>query len=257
VARGRKKDEGEQGAPKWMATFADLMSLLLTFFVLLLSFSTIAEPDKFEQAMISLRGAFGVMDGASEPVRIFETTPERSGSDEMRRIARELRRRLQVRGEEQNVDLQFDENGLRINLPSQVLFSSGSAVLQAQAAPILEEVAGVLSGVSGLRIQVVGHTDNIPLTSSDTYRDNYDLSYGRAKSVTRYLFDEGGIPLENMEMVARGPDDPIATNETEEGRQRNRRVELFVRAESSRDDLGGVQEQLDEIGTTAPQQQPQ
>lgn len=237
------------GAPAWMSTFADLMSLLLTFFVLLLAFSTIAEPEKFEQAMTSLRGAFNIFDGNIDPVNIQDTPPTSTRQQRIRRIASEIRRRLEVRGQENQVDLQFDEGGLKINLPSRVLFQSGSALLQPAAEPMLREIAEVLGGVAGIQIEVRGHTDNVPVGAGGVYRDNYDLSYGRAKSVTGFLTRVGQIPMTQLEMVPLGPTRPTATNDTEEGRQKNRRVELFVRADDPEADLEGLADQINQIGT--------
>ena len=129
----KKCDCPPEGAPGWMSTFADLMSLLLTFFVLLLSFSTIAEPEKFEAAMNSIRGAFSIFEGNIDPVNIRNSPPMSSKQQRIQRIATELRRKLQVMGKAEEIELKFDEGGLKINLPSQVLFGSGSALLQPDA----------------------------------------------------------------------------------------------------------------------------
>lgn len=246
MADKKSKCECPAGAPMWMCTFADLMSLLLTFFVLLLSFSTIAEPEKFEQALSSLRGAFSVFEGSLEPISIQPNPPTSNQSERLRRIARDLRRRLQVKGKEQEIELKFDEGGLRINLPGQILFESGSATLTAEAGPILSDVAELLGGQEGISIEVRGYTDDRPLTSSTVYRDNYDLSYGRAKQVTASLSRSGQIPMEEMEIVALGPTKPIADNATEEGRAANRRVEIYVRANETGADLSGLEEKLGE-----------
>jgi chemotaxis protein MotB len=262
MARKKNKEQRSGGAPAWMTTFADLMSLLLTFFVLLLSFSTIAEPEKFEQALTSFRGAISIFQGSTSPAPVSMRPPEAARSRTIERIAREMKRRLQVLGREQEIDLKFDEGGLRISLPSQVLFDSGSAQLKSDAEPILREVSGLLGGVPGLFIEVRGYTDDRPLTTSPIYRDNYDLSYGRAKAVGGFLNQAGNISMEALELIAKGPTEPVATNESEEGRAANRRVELFVRATDPDADLGGIEERLGDLapggqedtGDTAPVQ---
>lgn len=253
MAEKKSKCECPAGAPLWMCTFADLMSLLLTFFVLLLSFSTIAEPEKFEQALTSLRGAFSIFEGSLEPISIQPNPPESDQRERLRRIARALREKLQVEGQEQEIEMRFDEGGLRIDLPSQVLFDSASAILRDDANPILGYVAELLAGQQGISVEVRGHTDDRPLSSSSLYRDNYDLSYGRAKSVTAALSRAGQIPMETFEIVALGPTDPIADNATEEGRSRNRRVELFIRADDPEASLEELQGRIEE-GAPAPQQ---
>src|SRR5690606_4418358 len=79
-------------------------------------------------------------------------------------------------------------------------------------------------------VEVRGHTDNRPISGAG-YRDNFDLSYERAKNVMLYFTRQGGLPQDEFEVIACGESQPIATNETEEGRQANRRVELFVRGD--------------------------
>ncbi len=245
----QKCDCPPEGAPAWMSTFADLMSLLLTFFVLLLSFSTIAEPEKFSQAMMSIRGAFSIFEGNIDPITIDGSPPTSTRQRRLQRIATEVRRKLQIMGRAQEVELKFEEGGLKITLPSQILFGSGSALLEPSAEPLLREVAEILAGVPDIQIEVRGHTDNIPVSGGGgVYRDNYDLSYGRAKSVTGFLTRMGPIPMTQIEMVPLGPTRPVATNTTPDGRAKNRRVELFVRPEGEDAPLQGIADRLQDIG---------
>lgn len=224
----RRKPEESGGAPAWLVTYGDLMSLLLTFFVLLLSFSTISERD-FRRAMMSLQGAFGVLQYQDSAIRPITVTP-RQASREMERIARKLRRALQIRGLEDQVRIEFDAaGGFKLSLPDAILFDSASADLKPAAAPILDDVAEILAELPETFLEVRGHTDSRPLTSTARYRDNWDLSYFRADAVARYLNRAGNIPMRQFEVVACGESQPVATNDTEEGRAANRRVEVYVR----------------------------
>jgi len=254
MAGRRKKDEGGEGAPAWLMTYGDLMSLLLTFFVLLLSFSSIAEPEKFEQAIGSIRGALTVLEGSGKPIPLSVKPPQPPRSRTIEKIARELRRRLQVLGKESEIKLKFDKGGLRISLPSKILFDSASAKLKPEAEPVLRDVSELLGQIPGVFVEVRGHTDNRPLTSSSLYRDNYDLSYGRAKAVAGFLHQSGNIPMEQLDLIAKGPSEPIATNDTEEGRAANRRVDLFVRAKDANTDLTGLRQKVNALtgGGQAP-----
>lgn len=216
------------GAPGWMATFADLMSLLLTFFVLLLSFSTISE-DKFNEALLSLAGGFRPFPQNAHFVAPMPRPPK-SESEDAQQTARKLRRRLQVRGLEKKVKVEFDAlGGIKINLPANLLFEPGEAALRASALPVITDIADVLSELPESFFEVQGHTDSRPLTNALRFRDNYDLSYERAHSVTEQLVVTGGLSVNQFEIHAMGSSQPMATNETEEGRAANRRVEIYVR----------------------------
>lgn len=226
-----KKCECEKGAPLWVVTFGDLMSLLLTFFVLLLSFATMEDPKRFEQAVISLRGAFGVLPKDMTMIQI-NPMPKRmqKASKSAEELARRLRRRLQILGKEEEIDIQYDaQGGLKISLPNRVLYESAKAELKPEAFQVLNDLGDLLSGLPDAFFEVRGHTDNRPLSTQGSFRDNYDLSFGRADAVARYLNQTGNIAMEQFEIVACGAGQPVSPNITPEGRQANRRVEIFVR----------------------------
>jgi len=217
------------------------MSLLLTFFVLLLSFSTIAEED-FNQAMMSLQGALGFMPRFSHVVAPVPR-PQRPQEAKMEDMARRLRRRLQVEGLEKQVKVEFDATGgLKISLPDDILFEPASATLNPQARPVLEDIGAVLEEFPQAFIEVRGHTDASPLTGTTEYRNNYDLSYFRAFAVAEYIDETSDVPMEQFEVVALGPSQPLASNETAEGREANRRVELYVRGLVDRRQLAPLEE---------------
>ena len=142
MPREKKGSDGQEGAPMWIVTFSDLMSLLLTFFVLLLSFSTISE-DKFNEAAASLRGAFSILPAQlgiilpREPAKRKEQMEQQQEQQEqeiMERMnaARQLQRQLQVDGEEKKVKVEMDAlGGLKLNLPNAALFETGSVNLRA------------------------------------------------------------------------------------------------------------------------------
>ena len=240
---GKKKGAEEGGAPGWIVTFSDLMSLLLTFFVLLLSFSTISEDD-FNEAMMSLQGAFGLLPSFTSVVAPLPSRHRRK-AEEVAEMARRLRRQMQIIGEEKKVKIEMDAlGGLKINLPSAVLFDLGSAVLRPQAFEVLQDVAEVLSELPDTFIEVRGHTDGSPIANAGPHRDNYDLSYARADAVTRQITAFGKIPMNQFEIISCGPSQPLATNTTEDGRSANRRVEIYVRGLVDRSTMEGLREGL-------------
>ena len=224
----KKKQSDEIPIPGWVVTYGDMMSLLLTFFVLLLSFSTISEKD-FQEAMASVRFALGPFSKMNSVLSTSPRMPRRSKT-ETEQAARRLRRMLQVRGLEHQVKIEYyARGGLKISLPSAILFDSGNVALRPESYPVLQNVAEVLAQLPDTFIEVRGHTDARPMAEGGRFRDNYELSYFRADAVARQLTAFGGVPLDQFEIVACGPSQPKATNATEEGRIANRRVEIFVR----------------------------
>jgi chemotaxis protein MotB len=248
--RSKRRQEEARGAPGWVVTYGDMMSLLLTFFVLLLSFSSVSE-EEFQKAMSSLRGALGVLKSDSSLIELRMAVPRPTARTprSVERMARELRWRLQVQGKAKDISMEFDEaGGLKISLPSHVLFDSARAELRPAAFPLLGDVSDVLADVPSAVVEVRGHTDSRPLRSSAQFADNLDLSYARAKSVQSVLVERGAVAPERCEIIAKGPYAPVADNATPEGRQANRRVEIYVRGELT-------QEELEKLGGSIPTMQ--
>ncbi len=245
MAAKKKCPPCEEGAPAWIVTFSDLMSLLLTFFVLLLSFSTISEED-FNDAMVALQASFGIFSGQSSPLQL-QYQPPKKKSAEAKKAARNLRQRLMIQGKEHQVKIEYDAvGGLKLSLPGAMLYDLGQATLRPDAYPLLREVAETLRQLPDAFIEVRGHTDATPVTESARFRDNYELSYYRADAVARYLYTTGGIPSEQFEITAVGPNQPKATNDTPEGREANRRVEIYVRGLVDRSNIEGLYDRLEE-----------
>lgn len=232
MARERKKREEKQGgAPEWMVTYGDMMGLLLCFFVLLLSFSTISEKE-FKTAMVSLQGALGVFkhNQAIVPIDLMSRSGEK-GRQRIKSLAVKLKEQLQVAGKASDIKVELNEQGeLKISFPEGVLFDTARAELRNDAYPVLTKVGGLIRELPDALYEVRGHTDNRPLKTTTQYRDNHELSYFRADAVARFLSRTSEIALDSFETVACGAGQPVATNDTEEGLQANRRVELYVRA---------------------------
>jgi chemotaxis protein MotB len=139
-----------------------------------------------------------------------------------------------VRGLAQEVEkgqLQVKQykNMLAVDLAEQIFFDSGKATLKPGGKEVLKKVGEALKGYEGKVIRVVGHTDNVPVAKSlkGTFPSNWDLSVARATNVVRFL-QEVGVPPERMVPSGRGEYDPVAPNDTVEGRQKNRRIEIML-----------------------------
>jgi chemotaxis protein MotB len=121
------------------------------------------------------------------------------------------------------------QNMLAVDLAEQLFFDSGQATLKTSGKDILKKVGAALKGYENKLIRVVGHTDNVPVAKplQGTFPSNWDLSVARASNVVRYL-QEVGVPPQRMVPSGRGEYDPIAPNDTAEGRQKNRRIEIML-----------------------------
>lgn len=229
----KKCDCPPPGAPAWMATFGDMMSLLLTFFILLVSFSSIQET-KFHEAVGSLQGALGVLAELPKvPVKEDVDRPQERGQqqeDALRQSVEELRKQIKIIGDDALASISQSEKGLAIRLNDQLLFAAGQARVREDAYPLLDLVAETLAG-HPQDVRIEGHTDDRPMSSS-VFPSNWELSSARAASVLRH-FENRGVDPRRLSAVGLGEWRPVASNESPAGRAKNRRVEIFMETASA------------------------
>lgn len=148
--------------------------------------------------------------------------------DELAQTKKLLEERLSQEIKDKQVRLQMMEKGLVVTFVADVLFDSGKAKIKPEAYPILDKVATVLKeNVPELNVGIEGHTDNVPIKSSG-WKSNWELSTARALSVLHYLAEQKGILPERISAIGYGEYRPVASNDTKEGRQTNRRVEIVI-----------------------------
>jgi len=152
---------------------------------------------------------------------------EREALEQSEAMAAEIEDMLQDQDITSGIDVDFTSQYVQLQMNGALLFDSGRAVLKEEAKNILDKVGDILINYSDELIEVVGHTDNVPISTSQ-FRDNMDLSYYRARAVMDYLIDQKNIPRGSIQTSGRGEDSPIASNETAEGRALNRRVEIRI-----------------------------
>ncbi|DAB28596.1 MAG: flagellar motor protein MotB [Sulfurimonas sp. RIFOXYD12_FULL_33_39] len=221
--------------PEWLAAFGDLMSLLLCFFVLLLSMSSM-DAKKVSEAIGSLSGAMSVLEGGVKTEvskqRIQESTPIEvtdETSEQVNRVAAAIMEANEMmgKGQESVVSLEEAQDGFVIELPASLLFKSGSAVIQNEDALLfLKRIALIVGELPNeTRVSVHGHTDNQGPGSNSPFKDNWELSSARAISVLQELLLDGVDP-KRINAAGFAEFSPKATNVTEVGREKNRRVEL-------------------------------
>ena len=223
------EDDCEPGLPAWMATFGDLMSLLLTFFVLLLSFSS-SETVKFNHAMGSLRGSLGVFQSEpemSQPISI--TMPLVRGSvrqsNNIRKAAGVLEKSLSDEGLEGDVLLEGTASGLVIRIQAPVVYDLGTAEFKPEIVPIMYLIGNLIAQLPN-EVVVQGHTDDRPIRTA--FPSNWELSLQRSINAVRFFIADCGVHPRRLGAEGFGEHRPIASNATEEGRRRNRRIEIHI-----------------------------
>ena len=240
-----EEDDAPAGAPEWVVTFADLMSLLLTFFVLLLSFSS-TQVSKFEAVAGSLREALGMrseLDLSDQPERrelIKSLESQRADQDPSNppHLDEELQKLLAELGGEGRGIASLTGQGIVLSISGDLMFASGEATLSPDAVQVLDRIASYVLQ-SDRPLDVVGHTDDIPI-STPLFPSNWELSAARAGSAVRYLVDRG-VDAERMRAIGRASTRPVGSNSGAEGRSVNRRVEFIfnLQQEPAEDSSGG------------------
>ena len=281
-----KQEDPPKGSPAWMATFSDLMNLLLCFFVLLFSMSSI-DAAKYEQVVQSLHQAFSILpssggggstvtqgmmvssgitqlpsytdyfgdslskgDGEDE-INAGETDDTKSAMEQLEeavaeaqasaledyeqeqlneseQMAEKIEALATQYGIQDQIEVDFNGQYVRITLNGALLFESGSAELVPEALPLVEKVSMLLNIYTANVIDVEGYTDNVPIRSAK-YEDNDVLSMYRALYVANRIREYAtDVNPANIVSTGRGAYSPVADNSTPEGRARNRRVEIKI-----------------------------
>ncbi|RKM58947.1 chemotaxis protein [Butyrivibrio sp. XB500-5] len=267
----KKAEEVKPGAPAWTATFGDLMNLLLCFFVLLFSMSTM-DAAKFEEVAASFSSAFGIFSGGEmaigqgaligdgvsqltelssyitsmglaqsgddsdseeaavgdmEQAELLEAAEEEQ-LEASQELAEQIEKALEEEQIQNDVDINYTSQYVQLTIQGSILFDSGKTYLKEDAIPVIDKLGQVLETYAGGTIEIEGHTDNVPMTSGGKYSNNDELSSGRALSVFYYLVENTNLDPANLIHTGRGEYSPIADNSTDEGRARNRRVEIKI-----------------------------
>ncbi|GJM45525.1 MAG: chemotaxis protein MotB [Gemmatimonadota bacterium] len=221
-----EEEEEEGGAPGWLTTWADMMSVLLTFFIVLQAFSTLSEK-KFYEAMSSIQRAFHMPLPIKAPGSFTYETP---------RTAEEMEEQLDK--DTEGISVEDFGDRIVLTVESGMLFGIGRAEMTSTGASIMDQVAKAIARAPG-PIRVEGHTCDLPVGAGSEFRDNWELSTGRALSVLQEL-TRRGIRPERLAASGHGEFHPIAPNDTEENRRKNRRVEFVIeKGPEVADDFGG------------------
>ena len=234
----KKCPECKAGAPEYMLTYGDLVTLLMCFFVLLFAFSSV-DSQKFESLMVSFQGSAGILPGGtsmSEAKLMFDGMPEKNTSsaatvqlDAMERLKEEVQKELDKNDVAKDISLEIETRGLIIRFPDNVLFDPGSADIKSGSLQALTAIGRVLDKkeYQASQIRIEGHTDNVPMNSF-RFPSNWELSTTRATNVIKYMIANIGINPDRMSASGYGEYQPIASNSDSTGRSKNRRVDIVV-----------------------------
>lgn len=241
------EDEVEAGAPKWVVTFGDMMSLLLCFFVLLLSFSEM-DVAKFKEVAGALEQAFGVQRETPTYERpkgmtvIFQLFDGRVMQQRLRDSLNALSRRHSRRDKKGNVRIEVfeDYRGLVLRVGEEGMFRPGQAKIKPFAFPLLDDIGLLAQGVDS-EIEVEAHTDDRPISTKE-FPSNWHLSAIRAVAVVDYLRRAGQVPGVRLKATGRGDAVPAVPNTTERGRAINRRVEFIFAQDAKTGEGAGIKD---------------
>ncbi|MFT5716249.1 MAG: chemotaxis protein MotB [Oleiphilaceae bacterium] len=248
----RKIEEEPDNAERWLVSYADFITLLFAFFVVMYSISSVNE-GKYKVLSQSLEGVFNGSPKTVKPIQVGKITPrsesESAGDSKVKPIfllpeplakekikddaenlqleslAGEFEKSFEDLIYEEKISVKLDDDWIEVSLNDTVIFSSGGVEPIYEALAVIEKIARIMSAHDNAML-VEGHTDNVPIRSS-AYPSNWELSAARAASVVRYLALEG-IAADRMGAMGYGEFQPVARNDTDVGKRKNRRVILLI-----------------------------
>lgn len=219
------------GSPAWMTTFGDMMTLLLVFFVLLYSFSSM-DVEKFRGFISALQSQLGVLEGGKTITENPNIDAGTLGQDyaqapqNIQQIMKELDNYIEQTGLGDKVNVENKRKGLVISLTGEILYELGKADIRDQGKEVLAMISDILRDIPN-DIMIEGHTDDLPIRT-DEFPSNWELSTARAVNVIKFLIEERDFDPARLSAAGYSEYRPVAENNTAEGRAENRRVEVVV-----------------------------
>jgi len=224
-----KHEDSEEKGGKWLTTFNDMVTLLLTFLVLVLSLS-VTDESKLEQAAYAMRAVFDISKLKKEEVRVFTpfVIPIRNKAMIFENKKRELAERVNkaAGGPEGIMDARVIKEGISVTIGEKLLFETGMAEIEERNRHALKDFCTILKKTD-CRIRVEGHTDDVPI-NTPRFPSNWELSTARAVNTVRYFISEGGILPERLSAAGYADSKPLFPNVSDHNRELNRRVEVIL-----------------------------
>jgi chemotaxis protein MotB len=225
------EEEDEEEGRAWLVTYADMVTLLLTFFVMLVAISSM-DRKRFDHVMTSIHTTLGsspAMGGRLGRIEVFDTRRRVgalvTGAAE-EPLLKDIRQRIKLKNLDEAVEVATQDNKVILRVKGQVLFPTASADLSPGAGNVLDQIARIIGDYPEYRLDVGGHTDSRPIRTSK-FDSNWELSALRATAVLRYLVGRGVNPRQ-LTATGYADTDPLAPNTSPENMARNRRVEFVL-----------------------------
>jgi chemotaxis protein MotB len=243
-----KKDSGDK-APGWITTYSDLMSLLLTFFILLYSMSNVdaAKFKNVSDSLTSILNGLGQTSIIEEQITDAILNESGNGLDglikditvrqEILDMYDKVQDYVNVESLDAKVSVTMNRRGVFVDIKEAILFEPGSAEIKETGIIVLKQLEGLINDFDN-DIVIEGHTDNIPMKTA-TYPSNWELSTGRAVSVVRFLSEVERVDPKRLSAIGYSEYRPIANNDSRENRAINRRVNILIIFDEESDDANG------------------
>ena len=217
----------------WQTVYTGFALIMLCFFIMLTSFASLQQ-SKITQFVRSFSNAVTVFDGgrALEPGETIINS-DAVMVDKENQLAL-LFEKVNLQGQMaglKDLDVRKSPKGVVITLADKMLFPSGKAIFSEKAHPLLRKITAIIQNVK-VPVEIEGHTDDVPINSVD-YPSNWELSTARAVNVLRYMAEKEGVALNLLSALGKSQYHPVVPNISVENRNRNRRVEIIFKPESS------------------------
>jgi chemotaxis protein MotB len=227
----KKHPEEHENLERWLITYADLITLLLAFFIMMYTFSK-QDAQKYQEVAQHLKAIFtggtGLLAkgsvGASQQVDL----PAKSapGEEIKKKLEHEMDTMTKGEDAQQNMSIFSDERGVVIRIMERTFFDGGKAELKEKAKNTLDRILPVFKDIKN-HVMIEGHTDNMPINTPE-FKSNWELSVRRATEVVRYLVEKKGFPPQRISATGYAEYRPVAQNTTSDNRSLNRRIEIIV-----------------------------
>ncbi len=239
MSKKRKQHHEEHIDETWLIPYADMLTLLLALFIVLFAVSSV-DAVRYQQLMISFNESFQGGSGVLEhprPIQSEVNTPTTDTSDnedvraqerlELEKLQEEINQYIEENDLSSELQTSLSSNGLLLTILDNALFYSGSAEVRPDAHRLADQISELLVTDPPRQIVVAGHSDNIPIRNEE-FRSNWDLSAGRALNFMKILLENENLNPSHLSATSYGEYHPVASNETSQGREQNRRVEVYI-----------------------------
>ena len=245
--RSNSESEGSDTAG-WLTTFNDLVTLLMVFFVLLFTMSSV-DTGKMNDFKYALQSGLGILEtGQKVSISVKKTRPVDDMSHIMTQAEGEQHKPgssrpggkmvdqiRQLTEADPDIQVTYTHQGTRLSFEDQVLFNFGSAAINPTGFVFLDKIADALDKLP-YAVRVEGHTDNVPIQTR-RFPSNWELSVARAVNVVKYFAEVSNIDPKRLSAVGYGESRPVASNDTRANRAKNRRVEIFLLTEGKEENV--------------------